>query len=440
MNHCSSRLALRSLSVLTIVCLTSELLGAEASRPNILFILADDVGSEVLECYGGESYETPRLNELAEQGTRFDHSYTMSVCHPTRICFLTGQYPFRLGNPKWGTFPKSAESRTIAHVLKKAGYATGIAGKWQLTLLGDDPTHPHRLGFDEYCIFGWHEGPRYYQPHIRQDGELRTDVQDRYGPDVYCEFLIDFMNRHREEPFFAFYSMALCHAVTDDLDTPVPVGPNGLYQTFAEMVEAMDDHVGLLLDELDRTGLSENTIVVFFTDNGSPYESTIGVSDGKLVDRPVLSVRNGIVVPGGKTTLLDSATRVPLLIRWPGVVEEGQVSDDLIDVSDFLPTLADLANAELPADVILDGRSFADRLLRKGPQVRDWVFAEHKGRAFVKDRRWKLYNDGHLFDLDDDRLEQHPLPAQDPSPASRSANRHLQKAIDTLYSAGLERL
>ena len=440
LKHCVSRLALSLVNALTIVGMSSALMAAEASRPNILFILADDVGSEVLECYGGESYETPRLNQLAQQGTRFDHAYTMSVCHPTRICFLTGQYPFRLGNPKWGTYPKSAESRTIARMLKNAGYATAIAGKWQLILLGDDPSHPHRLGFDESCLFGWHEGPRYYQPYIRQDGELRTDVQDRYGPDVYCEFLIDFMNRHREQPFFAFYSMALCHAVTNDLEKPVPVGPNGRYQTFAEMVEAMDDRVGQLLDGLDRAGLSENTLVIFFTDNGSPHDNIDGVSDGKLVKQPVSSVRNGVVVPGGKTKLIDAATRVPLLIRWPDVVGEGEVSEDLIDVSDFFPTLVDLAGAELPADVILDGRSFADRLRGASTQVRDWVFAEHKGRAFVKDRRWKLYNDGQLFDLANDQSEQQPLPAQRPSPAAQSAGLRLQQVLDTLHDAGLERL
>ena len=103
MIRCVSRLALRLVYALTIVSMSRALMAAEASRPNILFILADDVGSEVLECYGGESYETPRLNQLAQQGIRFDHAYTMSVCHPTRICFLTGQYPFRLGNPEWGT-------------------------------------------------------------------------------------------------------------------------------------------------------------------------------------------------------------------------------------------------------------------------------------------------------------------------------------------------
>jgi len=436
----SRRYVAPMLGILLSVVVSCGLSLANESRPNILFILADDVGSEVLQCYGGESYETPRLDALAKQGIRFNHAYSMSVCHPTRICFFTGQYPFRLGHPEWGSFPKSAESRTIAQVLKSVGYATAIAGKWQLALLGEDPLHAQRLGFDESCLFGWHEGPRYYQPHIRQNGKLRTDVQQRYGPDVYCEFLLDFMNRQGEQPFFAYYSMALCHAVTDDLDAPVPLGPDGRYQTFAEMVAAMDDHVGQLLDDMDRTGLSKNTLVVFFSDNGSPPDNIDGVSEGKLVERPVTSIRNGVVIPGGKTTLLDTATRVPLLIRWPGVVPEGQVSDDLIDVSDFLPTLAELAGAGLPTDVVLDGRSFADRL-RGGPQqVREWVFAEHKGRAFVKDRRWKLYNDGQVFDLKKDPGELNPLAVQELSGPALIAVQHLADEMSALHTAGLERL
>lgn len=131
-----------------------------ADVPNIVLILADDVGIEPLRCYGGESFETPNIDRLAAEGMRFEHCYSMPVCHPSRIAIVTGQYPFRLGNPAWGTFPRCAEDGTIAHLQRQAGYATAVAGKWQLTLLGDDREHPHRLGFDDYCLFGWHEGAR----------------------------------------------------------------------------------------------------------------------------------------------------------------------------------------------------------------------------------------------------------------------------------------
>ncbi len=160
----------------------------EPLKPNILLILADDIGREIPGCYGGTSYHTPEIDALAGRGMRFEHVYASPVCHPARITLLTGQYPFRLGNPEWGTFPVYAEQQTLAHELKKSGYVTAVAGKWQLCMLRDEPDHPHRLGFDEYCLFGWHEGPRYHQPLIWQNGKIRQDVKDLYGPDVYSDF------------------------------------------------------------------------------------------------------------------------------------------------------------------------------------------------------------------------------------------------------------
>ena len=142
----------RSLSLLCLCVILVELLTASgvadekpSAQPNILFILADDVGQEVLECYGGESYPTPHLNELARTGMKFTHAFSMPVCHPTRICFLTGRYPRTLDNPAWGAFPRALETQTVAHTMKRLGYATAVAGKWQLTLLGKDLQQPHRL-------------------------------------------------------------------------------------------------------------------------------------------------------------------------------------------------------------------------------------------------------------------------------------------------------
>jgi len=402
-------LAIRLIVTVTLVDASVTTMAVETSPPNILFILADDVGSEVLQCYGGESYATPRLNQLAREGIRFEHAYTMPVCYPTRTCLLTGQYPFRLDSPEWGAFPEAAASRTLAQLLKRAGYRTAIAGKWQLALLGEDPTHPHRLGFDEYCLFGWHEGPRYYQPHIRQNGKLRQDVRDRYGPDVYCDHLIEFMQQRSKRPCFAFYSMALCHAVTNDLDEPVPVGADGRYQNFSEMVTAMDERVGRMLDALDEGGLTSNTIVVFFSDNGSPHKNIDGARGETLIENLVVSRRHGKDVPGGKAQLSDAGTRVPLIVRWPGQIAADELTDQLVDVSDFLPTLLEIAGAAIPKDITLDGQSFAGLLRGEVGPVRRWVFAEHKDQAFVKDDRWKLYDDGRLFDLASDPDEQRAL-------------------------------
>ena len=402
---------------------------SEPEQPNILLILADDVGREVLGSYGGTSYPTPHLDRLARTGLRFEHAYSMPVCHPSRICLMTGRYPFRLGHPVWGTFPDRWEERTLPQVLKRAGYATAIAGKWQLTLLREDPEHPFRLGFDQYCLFGWHEGPRYYEPLIWQNGRIRSDVREEYGPDVYVRFLTDFMERHRPGPFFAFYSMALCHDVTDDLEHPVPFGPRGRYDSYVEMVEAMDQRVGRLVDALDRLGLREKTLILFTTDNGTPKRSIITAQDGKLVREPVSSRMGERIIPGGKGDLTDAGTRVPTIANWKGTLPQGKSTEAMMDFSDLLPTLAELAGAEIPSAQTLDGTSFAPLLRGEANKGRDWVFAEHRGRSWVRTRDWKLYRDGRFFQMTADPGETQSV-ASDQEPDIRG---RLQDALDALF-------
>ncbi len=418
---------------------TSPLRGA--APPNIVFILADDVGQEVLGCYGGLSYGTPRLDRLAREGMRFEHAYSMPVCHPSRVCLLTGRYPFRFGSVPWGTFPAAAEAQTLPRLLKSAGYATAVAGKWQLTLLGKDPEHPHRLGFDEYSLFGWHEGPRYYRPLIRQNGKVRKDVEDRYGPDVYCDFLIDFIERHQGGPFFAFYSMALCHDVTDDLDAPVPVGPRGRYDSYREMAEGMDDRVGRLVGAIDRLGLAERTVIVFTGDNGTARRSIITARDGELFREPVSSLRGSSVVPGGKGKLTDGGTRVPLLVRWTGTTVAGGVSEQLVDFSDFLPTFAELAGKAVPDDFTIDGKSFASSFRGGSAGGRRWAFAQQGKASWVRTQRWKLYRDGRLIDLRGDPRETTALSDEDgdedgseATQEAREARAELGAAIKALFS------
>jgi arylsulfatase A-like enzyme len=404
-----------------------------ASRPNVLLIMADDVGRDVLGCYGGVSYSTPHIDALAESGTRFRHAYSMPKCHLSRITLLTGRYPFQLGNPRKGRFPVPAESQTVANVLKRAGYATAVAGKWQLAMLKDDPRHPHRLGFDDYCLFGWHEGPRYYQPHLWQNAKLRGDVKDRYGPDLYTEFLIDFMTRHRKRPFFAYYPMALCHSVTNDLEHPVPFGPYGRYDTYAEMTEAMDDRVGRLVAAIDRLGLREKTLIVFTTDNGTESSYIHTAKNGEFITKRVASFTDNEGLPGQKIKLTNNRTRAPLIVSWPGTVTEGQAVDDLVDFSDFLPTFAELTAAQLPADVSLTGQSFASRLVDNRAAPREWAFAEGEHQSWVRTERWKLYRDGRLFDLKTDPKEKHPL-REDPQPTAATAREWLQKIEDKLFA------
>lgn len=409
---------------------------ASGAPPNILLILADDVGSDAVGCYGGESYATPNIDALASGGIRFEHGYSMPVCHPSRIALLTGRYPFRFGDAgrKWGSFPEEAESITLAHRMREAGYATAVAGKWQLCLMRDDLDHPRRLGFDHWCLFGWHEGPRYDDPLVYQDGRLRDDTKGRYGPDLYVEFLVDFMKRSRREerPFFAFYSMALCHDVTDDLGGRfVPFHRDGRWMSFAEMVASMDAMIGRLVTALEESGLREETLVLFTTDNGSPSGSYLTVEDGRMVKEPVVSMRRGTAVPGGKGELTDAGTRVPLIANWPGRIAPGQVADDMVDLTDFLPTLAELA--ALPPDPEpRDGTSFARRLTQGIPSAREWVYAEHRGRRFARTRGWKLHDDGRLFDMTADPNEQSPLPPDANDGAAAGQRERLARILTNL--------
>lgn len=396
--------------------------------PNILLIMADDVGVETLGSYGGESYKTPKLDALAKSGMRFNHCYSMPVCHPTRTTLLTGQYPFRQKHPRWGSFPKSHEKKTVAQLLKGAGYATAIAGKWQLVLQKRDVNHPQKLGFDESCVFGWHEGPRYYDPLLYVNGKLREE-KGKFGPDIYVDFLADFMKRNRKQPFFAYYSMALCHDVTDDLKEPVPFGPRGHYDTYAQMIAHMDKYVGKIVDTVDKLGLSENTVILFTGDNGTSKSYIHTAKEGKYIRKPVFSMQNGKRIRGGKGNLTNGGTNVPLLVRWKGVIKPGQVVDDMVDFSDWLPTLCDLGNVKVPAGFKIDGKSFANRLRGKGTAPRKYAYSERGKRGWwVRNQRYKLYNNGRLIDVKNDRLEKKPL-KKDALPEVR---KDLQKAMTAI--------
>jgi arylsulfatase A len=391
-------------------CLTAS---AAPVKPNIVLILADDVGCEPTGAYGGERWKTPNIDALARGGMRFDHCYSMPVCHPSRLALLTGKYPFRLKSG-WGSFPKAEEKNTIAQVLRRAGYATAVAGKWQLVLMKTDKQHPNRLGFDEWSVFGWHEGARYHDPMIYQNGKVRDELKGRYGPDMYVDFLGEFMEKNSKtgKPFFAFYSMALAHDVTDDLKWQVPYAPGkDRWMNYGEMVESMDAMVGRLVTKLDALKLRENTLILFSGDNGTAAKSKLRHRKGVGYEKEqVYSIQNGQRIPGGKGSLLDIGTHVPLIANWQNTVAAGSQSQALVDFSDWLPTFAHLAKAQLPSSQ-LDGRSFVPALLGQAQKkARAFAFAESKGgKGWARTRQYKLYNNGKFFDMKNDPMEKKPL-------------------------------
>ena len=403
----------------------------ESGKPNIVLIMADDLGYECLGCNGGTSYKTPVLDELAKSGTRFTNAYCTPLCSPTRLLIMTGRYGFRSYHG-WGVL--DPKEKTFVHVMKSAGYATCVSGKWQLARF-DKPgmaDHCKRSGFDEQCVWTWfYKGKkpsRYWDPFIWQDGKLLAGSKGKYGSDIHCDFVIDFIERNKDRPFFAYYPMNLVHGPF----VPTPdsrgkgAGKKGRQKgrNYADMVAYMDKMVARLVAALDRLKLREKTLIIFTGDNGTP--------------RGIRSKMGDLVIPGGKGTMGDTGTHVPFVTNWPSTVPAGKVRDDLIDFSDIMPTLADLGGAEMPKGVKIDGRSFAPQLRGKPGKGREWVYIHHgdnrakPGMRAVRDKRWKLYADGRLYDMKKDPFEKEPIAADGAGPEASAARKRLQAVLATL--------
>jgi arylsulfatase A-like enzyme len=384
-----------------------------ASRPNIILIMADDLGFETLGTYGGESYETPSLDRMAEKGMRFENCYSTPLCTPSRVQIMTGQYNFR--NYIGFGMLRPGET-TFGHLLQKAGYRVGITGKWQLygnpgqrkLFAPAVGTHPSEAGFDEYCLWQVDEGPweaRYKDPRIALTGQKPQVFEGEYGPDRYTGFALDFIERHRDEPFLLYYPMCLTHDPFQptpghsDYDALDPVERLNDPVHFAAYVAYMDHIVGRILQKVEDLGLSEKTLVLFTGDNGT--------------DTKVESRWRGRTVPGMKGAPVEFGTHVPLLAQWPGRVPAGGRDSGLVDFTDFLPTLVEVAGAPVPDGLQLDGQSFLHRLLGQPGPEREWVFCHYAPRwgnwgnaRYVHDTEWKLHEDGRIYHIETDPLEE----------------------------------
>jgi arylsulfatase A-like enzyme len=417
-----------------------------AERPNIVFIVADDLSYESLGSSGGTSYRTPHLDQLATTGIRFTHAYSTPLCTPSRVQVMSGQYPFRTGYTVglW-EFPRAERSVDPAlidmgAVLKGAGYKTAVAGKWQLTLFSDHPDHATRAGFDEHCLWTW-EYPlgqwmgttrRYWQPGVWRNGRLdQSDLlHDSYGPDVFSSFLIDFIRRSRKGPFFAYYPMVLPHPPfrpTPDNRSQYDVERQGLSDApkgaernalFAGMVSYLDKLVGRIVATLDELDIRERTLVLFTSDNGNP--------------EGVASKMGDVSVPSGKGELGPFGAHVPLIANWRGTTPAGAVCEDLTDSTDILPTFVSLANAPPPDRRPLDGRSLARKLRGEKAVHRRWIHIQAGDSRAVRTERWKLYNDGRLYDLHADPLERQPLVAGGEAAEARAAREDLRRVFADL--------
>jgi arylsulfatase A len=394
-------------------------------RPNIIFILSDDVGMSEIGCYGVDAYKTPNIDGLATAGTRFEYCYAMPLCGPSRACALTGRYPFRTGlidNQSQQAIQPNRETM-IPTLLKRAGYVSVHVGKWGQMSLG-----PAEWGFDEHLV--WAGSGRYWagqntggknperaaRTFYIENGTRKPLAVGAYMPDLMHAFLVDFMRRHQQGPFFAYYCMSHVHApILRTPDSKVGATPDQLY---ADNVAYMDKLVGRLVGELRRLKLDEKTLVVFTGDNGT---ARFGQTRSTL---------NGRQIHGQKGTMMEGGSRVPLVAAWPGTTPAGVVNRDLTDFSDFFPTFAEVAGAAVPASLKVDGRSFAPQLKGRTGAPREWVYVELAGRSYVRDARYKLTNGGELFDMKDAPFSEVPIPKRSGNAEASAARARLQRVLD----------
>ncbi|MFZ9823892.1 MAG: sulfatase-like hydrolase/transferase, partial [Gemmataceae bacterium] len=339
---------------------------AQAAKPNIILIMADDFGYECVGANSGQSYKTPNIDSLAKSGVRFENCHVQPLCTPTRVELMTGRHNVR-NYIRFGVLPRS--ETTFAHLLKKAGYTTGICGKWQL---GQEVDSPRHFGFDESCLWQHtRRPPRYANPGLEYNGVEKDFTKGEYGPKLVNEFALDFISRHKDQPFFLYYPMMLTHSPfqpTPDSKNwdPKTMGEKAMDNKshFADMTAYMDKMIGQVVEKLDELKLRENTLILFLGDNGT--------------GKPITSRFQNADFPGGKGSTNHRGTHVPCIANWPAVIRKGIVNQQLISATDFLPTICDAASVAKPGG--LDGISFISALKGGNDQQRSWLYSWYSPR------------------------------------------------------------
>jgi arylsulfatase A len=422
----------------------SSLLGATA-KPNIVYILADDLGFAELGCNGADKYKTPNIDALANAGVRFTRFYTVPLCGPSRALILTGRYGFRSGavtQDACKTIIRTGEKAEvmIPTVLKKAGYASAMIGKWgQLTPSGD----PSDWGFDHELYYkgsGMYWNSKVAKP-MSEGGEVRGDPDtyvldgktvsvkdDEYIPDLLHKDATAWMEAQKGRPFFLYYSLSQVHGEimpTPD-SAPAPKGESNnqrAQRLLADNIVYMDKLVGKLVAELDRLKLRENTLIVFMGDNGSTKSAAVDATIG------------GRRIEGEKGSMKEGGGLVPFFAYWPGVMVSGKVNDNVADASDLLPTFAEIAGAPLPTGRVIDGRSLVSQFKGDTKSPRTWAFCQLSNNYYVREAGWKLDQSGTLYDMKDAPFQEVAVAADSKDAAAIAARQRLSAALTGLNPA-----
>ena len=422
----------------------SSLFGASA-KPNIVYILADDLGFAELSCNGSDRYKTPNIDALANAGVRFTRFYTVPLCGPSRAMILTGRYGFRSGavtQDACKTIIRTGEKAEvmIPTVLKKAGYASALIGKWgQLTPSGD----PSDWGFDHELYYkgsGMYWNSKVAQP-MSEGGEVRGDPDtyvldgktvsvkdDEYIPDLLHKDATAWMEAQKGRPFFLYYSLSQVHGEilpTPD-SIPAPKGEsNGqrAQRLLADNIGYMDKLVGKLVAELERLKLRDNTVIVFMGDNGSTKSAAVDATIG------------GRRIEGEKGSMKEGGGLVPFFATWPGVTPAGKVNANVSDASDLLPTFAEIAGAPMPTGRVIDGRSLVSQLKGDTQSPRTWAFCQLSNNYYVREAGWKLDQSGTLYDMKDAPFKEVAVAADTKDEAAVAARARLAAALTGLNPA-----
>jgi len=403
--------------IAALAVLVASLAAAQAGKPNIVLVMVDDLGARSIN---SGKYKIPHLDRMAAQGMTFQNAFSMPLCGPSRATIMSGRYAFRSGvgnnqgptgfTEAWGS--KGTREVTFGNLLKARGYATAIAGKWAMCKFDYSPNHVAECGFDNYRIWPKvYQGvmqPRYWGHVKYQDGEHFPARPDEYGPDDEYKYLLDFVRKSKEKPFFAYWPMTLMHGPLE-----APPGFEDAGDEWVANVSYIDVLMGRLMDDIDKLGLGEKTLILFTTDNGSA------------------GGRHG----GGKGKMDDRGTHVPLIARWKDTVKPGSLSSSLVDFTDFFATFADLAGAELPKDRVIDGRSFGPQLLGKKGNPRSSVYFQIGPKIKVRGHKYAVDQSGALYDVTD-RYNYQLIAASSYTEDQKGAQERLFKALEEIAGPG----
>ena len=378
----SSRLTLLTVILIGIgapACCGQEQQSAE--RPNFLVIFTDDQGYGDLGCYGAENFRTPRIDQLAQEGTRFTSFYAQVTCGPSRSALLTGRYPIR--SHGWSM---PASEITMAELFQQAGYATGCIGKWDVSNRRAIPERmPHSQGFDYYYgTLGANDVAHVvFHENDKRVGETRDMAS---LTKLYTDKAVNFLTENRDEPFFLYLAHTMVHSVIDASDEFKGKSEGGLY---GDTMEELDFHTGRLLDTLDDLGLSDNTIVIFTSDNG-PWSNASDALAKRHDGQTAWGTSGPLRAAKGST--YEGGLRVPCIARWPDHIPAGRTSHAMFATIDFLPTFGRLAGFSPPADRTIDGIDQTDLLLGRSEHGArsDFYYFSLGELQGVRLGRWKL--------------------------------------------------